>query len=311
MLTGTGTESTRATQGEEHELRSGAPGGIAAKVSESGAQLVSLTLAGRERLWQADPRWWPRHAPVLFPIVGVVPASETCSRGACPMGRHGVARSQRFETLAHSEREASLKLVANDETRAAYPYEFSLVMTYEIVDDSTFRQTFKVRNLDTVDLPFTLGGHPAFNLLTAPDGSALPFEAHELRFAHAWNAATPTMDGAGMLDFGSMIELSRESDTLRLGRPLFDNDTLILHDVPDSKVELRARGSEHGVRLDFDGFEYLGVWSAAHAAPFLAIEPWTGCSTAYDEGTELERKRGMRLLAPGDETRFSFIITLW
>ena len=29
-----------------------------------------LALDGREYLWQADPTFWGKHAPVLFPIVG-------------------------------------------------------------------------------------------------------------------------------------------------------------------------------------------------------------------------------------------------
>lgn len=43
-------------------------------ISRHGAELTSIkdNLTGRERLWQADPEVWPRHAPVLFPIVGAL-----------------------------------------------------------------------------------------------------------------------------------------------------------------------------------------------------------------------------------------------
>ena len=44
--------------------------GIAATISAHGAELCSLkNAAGLELLWQAGPQW-PRHAPLLFPIVG-------------------------------------------------------------------------------------------------------------------------------------------------------------------------------------------------------------------------------------------------
>lgn len=43
-------------------------------VSDHGAELVSVWDKERktERIWQADPAVWNRHAPVLFPFVGKV-----------------------------------------------------------------------------------------------------------------------------------------------------------------------------------------------------------------------------------------------
>ena len=41
-------------------------------VSDHGAELTGIydKVNGREVLWQADPAYWKRHAPVLFPNVG-------------------------------------------------------------------------------------------------------------------------------------------------------------------------------------------------------------------------------------------------
>ena len=43
-------------------------------ISDKGAELISVTekASGRERLGQADPAIWNRHAPILFPFVGKV-----------------------------------------------------------------------------------------------------------------------------------------------------------------------------------------------------------------------------------------------
>ena len=39
-------------------------------VASLGAELQSIKDAqGKEYLWQADERFWPRHSPILFPIV--------------------------------------------------------------------------------------------------------------------------------------------------------------------------------------------------------------------------------------------------
>ena len=38
----------------------------------------------------------------------------------------------------------------------------------------------------------------------------------------------------------------------------------------------------------------------------MAIEPWVGCATAYDESDVFEEKRGMVLLEPGRTYEASF-----
>ena len=40
------------------------------RVAELGAELQSVKdQEGREYMWQADPKFWPRHSPILFPLV--------------------------------------------------------------------------------------------------------------------------------------------------------------------------------------------------------------------------------------------------
>ena len=49
---------------------------ITAQINSFGAQLNSLKKAddksdkNLEYIWQANPQYWNRHAPILFPIVG-------------------------------------------------------------------------------------------------------------------------------------------------------------------------------------------------------------------------------------------------
>ena len=47
-------------------------GRLSIAVSAHGAELCSLKMGQKEYLWQADPAYWKRHSPVLFPIVGSV-----------------------------------------------------------------------------------------------------------------------------------------------------------------------------------------------------------------------------------------------
>ena len=69
-------------------------GRLSAAIDPMGAQLLSLQLDGQEYLWQGDPRFWARRAPVLFPIVGSLRDGRAESaQGLCEMGRHGIARN--------------------------------------------------------------------------------------------------------------------------------------------------------------------------------------------------------------------------
>ena len=68
--------------------------------------------------------------------------------------------------------------------------------------------------------------------------------------------------------------------------------------------------SGRGVKVDFPGFKYIGVWSAAGDAPFVALEPWTGHATLTSEDDVFEHKRDITTLAPGAVDERMFTVTL-
>ena len=280
-------------------------GHVTASVDATGAQLMSLRTDAGEYLWQGDERFWPRRAPVLFPIVGCLRDNHAMSaQGEVSLQRHGIARLYDHAVVAQTPSSVTYELVSTDETRAAYPFDFRLNMTYA-VEAGALSQTFSVTNTGDVPLPFTLGGHPAFNV-PAPGGEGEAFSDYELVFPEAWTAEVPTIDVAGLHDFSTMHELFRDSDRLRLTHELIDDLlTLVFVEVPGRGVRL-VGPSGHGVEVSFDGFDYLGVWTASSEAPFVAIEPWVGCATAYDESDVFEEKRGTITLEPGQACEKTF-----
>ena len=135
-------------------------GRLSAAVDPMGAQLLSLQLDGREYLWQGDPRFWARRAPVLFPIVGSLRDGRAESaQGTCAMGRHGIARNYEHAVVDRAADGSSVTFELRDsaETRAAYPYSFKLNMTYAITGEATLSQTFRVTNTGDATLPFCRG----------------------------------------------------------------------------------------------------------------------------------------------------------
>jgi len=280
-------------------------GAVEASIDALGAQLMSLRLDGGEYLWQGDARWWSRRSPVLFPIVGSLRDDRaTSAAGEVRLGRHGLARNFEHAVVSSSETSVTYELVSSDETRADFPFDFRLNMAYT-VEGGCVEQSFSVTNTGDTDLPFVVGGHPAFNV-PAPGGEGEDFSDYTLVFERPWTYASPTIDvETGILDFSNRFTLLDDTDTLRLDHRLFDVDTLVFEDVPARTVRL-VGPQGHGVVVSFAGFDYLGVWSAAGDAPFVAVEPWTGCATATDESDVFEEKRGMACLAPGETATHAF-----
>lgn len=293
------------------ELVTISDGVLSASIDSLGAQLMSVSLNDAEYLWQGDPAWWPRRAPILFPIVGVLRdgRAESAS-GPVRLSRHGIARLYEHSIVEKTAECVTFELTDSAETRSAFPYHFSLTMTFAI-ENGVLTQRYLVRNTGSVTLPFALGGHPAFNVpVPGNDNSELP--DYELAFTRPWTSVGPSITPEGLCDFDRLQHLIRNADSLPLSWKLFERElTVTLEDVPDHRVALLPCGAshgEHGVELTFEGFEYLGVWSAGQGCPFVAIEPWTGVATALDEDDVFEHKRGMTLLEPGETFTRAFTI---
>src|SRR3954467_10262610 len=78
---------------DTHTIRRGT---LTTTVKAQGAEMCSLRKHGLEFVWQAGPAW-PRHAPLLFPIVGRLANDEMRHRGKTyRMTQHGFARDSRF-----------------------------------------------------------------------------------------------------------------------------------------------------------------------------------------------------------------------
>lgn len=287
-------------------------GRITAVIGPLGAQLSSLQLEGREYLWQGDPRFWARRAPVLFPIVGSLRDGRAQSAaGECKMGRHGLARNCEHAVAARAADGSSVTFELRDsaDTCAAYPYRFKLNMTYAVVGEASLLQTFRVANTGDVMLPFCVGGHPAFNV-PAPAAEGEAFEDYELRFEEPWTCKVPVIGSDGLMSWDDAFECPRAANAIPLTHATFDHDALMFSHVPGNTLTLAGTKSGHGVRMDFPGFDYIGVWSPAGTAPFVALEPWTGHTTARNEDDVFEHKAGMTLLEPGQTFERTFTITL-
>ena len=276
---------------------------LTASIDTMGAQLMSLRKGESEYLWQGDSNWWPRRAPILFPIVGVLKnGNAESAEGTVTLARHGLARLNQFEVVEQSVFSVTLQLKSTEETRKVYPYDFELKLIFSVAGD-TLTQTYEVTNPANVVLPFTLGAHPAFNI-PIPGVEAASLDQYHLLFTRSWTSYGPSITDEGLCDYTTPQRLIVDSDTLPLSWELIDREkTITLENVPDRRITLAASteapSEAHGIQMDFEGFDYLGIWSATPGCPFVALEPWCGIADTVDCDGIFEHKPGIISLEPG------------
>ena len=85
---------------------------LTVQVKKAGAELCSVKdTAGAEYLFDANPAYWGRSAPVLFPFVGSLRDKAFVYEGKTyPMGQHGFARDSVFECVESTDSMVSFLL---------------------------------------------------------------------------------------------------------------------------------------------------------------------------------------------------------
>ncbi|GAA4011765.1 aldose 1-epimerase family protein [Hymenobacter fastidiosus] len=259
-----------------------------------------------EYLWPADPTVWARHAPVLFPIVGRLANDTYRHQGReYQLPQHGFARDREFALVRQSATELAFELRADDVSRAAYPFEFVLVISYRL-RGLTLTGQWEVHNPAADDeLLFSIGAHPAFR---CPLLAGEKFEDYSLHFDHPVTLERHLLHG-GLLT-GATERVLNQQNTLPLTYDLFAQDALVLKHFDFTRISLRSRHSGRAVHMRFDGFPYLGLWTKGPGAPFVCIEPWQGIAGSVDGPMELAEKEGILTLAPGRQFSAAYSITI-
>ncbi|HJV38330.1 MAG TPA: aldose 1-epimerase family protein [Geothrix sp.] len=276
-----------------------------ALIAATGAELQSLRLGGHDLLWEAGPLW-PRHAPLLFPIVGRVKGDILRHGGkAFPIARHGFARDRDFALIEGTATTCTAELRDDEATRAAYPFPFLLRVAYTLTATS-LRMDLALRNPGEAPLPASLGLHPAFRWPLAPD---LPKAAHRLVFEADEPGALHRLDADGLLD-PAPCPTPIQDRVLPLGEGLFQKDALIFLEPRSRRLRFEAEGGP-GLELRWEGFPHLGIWAKPDPGPaFLCLEPWEGHADPADWNGDFSAKPGSFLLAPGTTRRWNLTIAL-
>ncbi len=277
--------------------------------SKYGAELVSFKINGEEKVHQgencADENgriYWKRHWPVLFPTVGKCKKNQTIINGRTyEMQQHGFARDMEFEPLTKLDNFHSYVFKSDKKLIDKYPYEFSLTVTYR-TDENKLTTIYKVINEGDTDMPFGIGGHPAFKI----DREQLDKGNYYLEFEEEEDKIHFLYLVDGLIGTEYAKNIIQNQKTIPLDIHSFDNDAIIMKGLKSNKVSLKNNGKTI-LTMDFTGFPYLAVWTKPKA-PFICIEPWMTTADNVNGSGVFRQKTDILLLPPKQEYECKYTV---
>jgi galactose mutarotase-like enzyme len=283
-----------------------ASAGLTARINPLGAELWSLTdTAGREYMTDADPAFWTGHAPILFPIVGMLNDGRYRLDGEThELAKHGFARHANFALVEAEEGTAHFRLRDDAQTRAVYPFAFALDLLFRL-EAMTLHVEARVTNTGAEAMPFSLGFHPAF-AWPLPGGADKA--DHRVTFAQPEPQPIRRIDPASGLLLASRFETPVVGHDLIPDASLFEADALIWDDLASRSIRFGAPGGS-SLTVAFPDMPMLGIWQKPGAA-YLCIEPWQGIADTVGYQGDFRDKLGIVSLPAGDSRSFRMGVTV-
>lgn len=274
------------------------------EVATLGAEMKSLFFLpeNRQVLWQADPEFWPRSAPVLFPVVGKLVEDQYFHIGhPYPLSQHGFARDRIF-TLVNQQPDKLVFLLRSDyESGKFYPFDFELYISYTLRQNA-LDVSYKVYNPGDSILFFSLGAHPGFSL---PE---FPTKPYFLTFNRVENAMAFPLKG-GLLEKLPTRKVFENGNQIQLDGQIFSQDALVFNGLNSNEIEVSDSSGKKWLRFFADGYPWFGIWSKP-GAPFVCLEPWFGHADFVGPSVEISQKDAIQKVPPGGEFLCSYAIEI-
>ena len=274
------------------------------ETSKSGAELTRIfsKKQNKEILWNGDSKYWGRHSPILFPIVGRLKDNETIIDDKLyNMSQHGFARDMDFDLVNTTDNSITYKLTSNEDTKKYYPYSFELIITYKLINNKV-NIDWKVNNTNSCDMYFSIGAHPAFNINSNLEDYYLEFNTRD-------NIENITLNGP----YNDKYTKIENLDILNLSNDILKNDTLIYTNIDG--IKMKSKKEDYLVNVEFKDFPLVGIWSpyckeTNSMAPFICIEPWYGLCDNINSDKIFKNKKFINKLKSKEIFNTSYSISI-
>lgn len=274
---------------------------VKASINIKGAELKSLIKidSSKEYMWNGNIDFWAKHSPILFPIVGTLKQnSYQYNATNYALSRHGFARDLEFELVQQSENHVIFSLKSSSETLKVYPFQFELQVHYTLVENQLIIG-YKVMNRNSFEMPFSIGGHPAFALPAAFEHYSLQFDADE-------RLTCFELENDLLSEKTTIISLL--SGKLPLTYSLFEKDALIIKSMKSTHIQI-IENNIPMLNFKFKDFPNFGIWTKKNA-PFICLEPWFGYSDRLDSTSDILHKEGIIVLEQNATFECSYSIEI-
>ena len=281
---------------------------LCVEISEMGAEVTRIydKKQDAELLWEADPMYWKRHSPVLFPNVGKTYHNTVLINGTYyPTSQHGFARDSAFKCICKKDDTASFLLVSSDETKEVYPFDFELLISYTLQGNG-IRVEWEVRNPGEETMYFTIGGHPAFRFAGKDEKKT----DYILKFPGKDSLEYLLIDPAeAAVDPDKVYKLDLDGESCPVTEEMFEKDAMVFDKGQIEEVWLCHKDGTPYVGMKCEGFPNFGIWSVKDA-PFVCLEPWMGRADDVGFDKEISEKPNINKVAPGESFKQDYTILL-
>lgn len=249
---------------------------------ERGGIIIGFGVNGEELLFLNKETFYDSAAnvrggiPILFPISGQLTNGEYEWNGQTyQMKNHGLARNSAWTVIKTSTDDSAsitLSLTSNEETKKSYPFDFEVIFTYFLKNQSlSIHQEYINKSAD--EMPFYAGFHPYFKT------------THK-------NLAYDT-DAATYLDYNDLV-IKRVSDGLDLTGK---KESLALLDAMKKEIAFELPDRQLNISITYGKeFKPVYLWTE-EGQDFVCVEPWMANTN------ELNRKEELVMLRPGEQLK--------
>lgn len=278
--------------------------GTTMTISSLGAEPQSLVRNGIQYIWQGDKTYWPRRAPLLFPMSGPTKDNKIIAKGKVyDMPNNGFARDNEFKAEQLTDNIAQFTLEDSEFFRENYyPYGFTLTVTFTLHENG---YTARAEVYAKEDLYYTFAWHPAFSLDINGEGCDL--ETYSLSFMENEKLNRKYQKGESFVEEKDFLV----GDSIDLKRCETDKGPIVLQGVKSREITLTSSEGEHGVTVDMGNMTTFVAWTVLNMkAQFICLEPMVSFGFA-SRPLEIEKMEETRLLREGESEVWENTFTIF
>lgn len=268
-------------------------------ISTYGSELMHITTnTGKELLWNGDAKVWKKRAPLLFPICGGLKEDRFLHGGkSYTLGKHGFAQTLEFVAAHSDETSAEFWLESNEETKAAYPFDFKLRVIYQL-EGNKLKVTNVVENKSDEPMYFSIGAHEGYS---CPEG----IQEYQIQFDEPQTLNSYVLNGNLLEDrFVNVLENRR---VFPLKYDYFAVDALVFKNIGFNRATLAKKDGTKIASVEFDQAKYFLLWTKP-GAKYICLEPWCGVQDIVGSSFELKEKEGIVSIESNQSFTFTHTI---